>query len=124
VRGQFLTEDEEQQAKDNDERDAALAAFGLRLERESSEPAAPPVFELWPEHVAPFGLWCSGQSCLRHDMAGPSGLDHDALAALQRRAHLVRLPSSPRLRGQVWRDLHTIEVAALREWRAVRAEQK
>jgi hypothetical protein len=118
-----LTTEDDSAAHDH-ERDAALAAFGLKLEAPApgAGPAVPE-FHLWPDNRLPFGLWLAGQSCLRRGMQGPEGLDYAALRELVRVTRCERLPASPRRRADAWAAVRVIELAALAEWAAISREQ-
>lgn len=117
ARGQLSTEDA--QAADHDERDAALAAWGLKLEGDA--PQLPAVY-LWPENLPTFQLWHLAQSSLRHGMQGAEGIDYGALHAMVSRTRCMRLPASPRRRASLWADLRIVESTALQEWAAKRAQ--
>jgi hypothetical protein len=117
-----LTTEDDSAAHDH-ERDAALAAFGLKLEAPApgAGPAVPE-FHLWPDNRLPFELWLAAQTCLRCGMHGPEGLDYAALRELVRTTRCARLPASPRRRADAWAAVRIIELAALAEWAAMRRE--
>lgn len=94
------------------DRDEALAAFGLVLEDPIAE-AEPDIFCLWPEHVEVLDLWFGVQTQWRHGFNAPTGLDYCGVEALMRQRRVRK----PRAR---FAALQVMERAALAEWARMR----
>lgn len=93
-----------------DPQSEALAAFGLRLEREAESVSE---FYLWTEHRPALELWLRVQTQWRVGHAGATGLDYTGVEAALR-------VLAPRKRRQLFRDLQVMERATLNEWAAQR----
>lgn len=100
------------------ERDTALAAFGLYLEGGAAV-YAKPVFYLWPELVPALNLWFAVQTQWRHaGMSGqPTGLDYAGVQAV-----IAQRGGTPQRRKRCFDDMLTMERGALDGWAEKRAK--
>lgn len=102
----------------DDEQDAALAAFGLRLDDDDAH-TRDRTFHLWPEHRRVLDLWFRVQTQWRVGMAGPTGLDYQGVEAAIRMSRLA----GPRRVPVLLADLQIMERAALAAWAEQRTEK-
>lgn len=106
-----------QVAQDDDERNQALAAFGLRIEGTGNTPQRE-VFYLWPELEWVFGFFLDCYGLWRSGLRGYIGLDYAGVEALMR----LR-PVPQRKRKSLFCDIQIMEQAALMAW-AERTRQR
>ena len=92
---------------------AALASFGLHLVDGAS--LLDEVVWLWPENERAWRLWLQVQTQWRVGFDGKTGLDYAGVRACM---ELRRIPR--RLRGQLFQQIHAMELAALGVWRDAR----
>jgi hypothetical protein len=119
ARGELVSEGEAQAEQTTEDRDAALAAFGLYIE-DGAGPAQrePEPFYLWPECVPVFDLWGRMQSQWTVGFNGPTGLNYASVEAWMRMARhpLRRDPDAAE-------QLRLMERAALGAWAQLRADR-
>ena len=106
-----------QVAQDDDERNQALAAFGLRIEGAGNTPQRE-VFYLWPELEWVFGFFLDCHGLWRTGLRGYIGLDYGGVETLMRMR-----PVPQRKRKTLFADIQVMEQAALMAW-AERATQR
>ena len=99
-----------QVAQADDERNKALAAFGLRVEGSSNVPQYE-VFYLWPDLELAFSFFLDCHGLWRKGLREYIGLDYAGVEALMR----LR-PVPQRKRKSLFSDLQIMEQAALMAW--------
>ena len=115
ARGELLLDGED--AADEQEVAAALAAFGLKAVEPQPRHET---FSLWPDCLPAFQLWLAVQTqwCVK-PTGGALGLDYAGVEACMR---LRSVPEEER--AGLFGELQVMEVAALNEWAAMRREKE